>query len=68
MNAITMYPTSVAQQELLIALAKVMKMRFTTDERKAEFLSSLTEAAKEAKRIASGEETAMTLDELLAEE
>ncbi len=67
MNAITIYPTSVAQQNLLIALAKEMKVLFTTDDRKAEFLSSLTEAAHEAKRIASGEEPAETLDELIAE-
>jgi len=67
MNAITIYPTSVAQRNLLIALAKEMKMLFTTDDRKAEFISSLTEAAKEAKRIASGEEPAETLDDLLAQ-
>lgn len=67
MNAITFYPTSMAQQDLLIALAREMKLKFSTDEHKSEFLSSLTAAAKEAKRIAAGEEPAQTLDELLDE-
>lgn len=45
-----------------------MELKLSTDENKSEFLSSLTAAAKEAKRIAAGEEPAQTLDELLDEE
>ena len=44
-----------------------MELKLSTDENKSEFLSSLTAAAKEAKRIAAGEEPAQTLDELLDE-
>lgn len=69
MNQITIYPTSTAQENLLIALAREMNIRFTTSStQKTEFLSSLAAAAEEAKRIASGEEKAQTLDELIAED
>ncbi len=68
MNAITMYPVNQAQQDLLIALAREMKMRFTTDSStESSFLASLTAAAREAKLIANGEIEAESLDELLAE-
>jgi len=66
MNAITIYPSNQSQYDILVALAHEMKMRFTTDT-KAEFLSSLTTAAREAKQIAAGEIEAQTLDSLLAE-
>ena len=67
MNAITIYPTSTAQENLLIALAREMKMQFTTDTQKSDFLSSLSSAAEEAIGIAAGKVTAQTLDELLEE-
>lgn len=68
MNAITMYPTNQSQHDLLIALAREMKMRFSTDSNdKSEFLSSLTTAAREAKRIATGSMESESLDDLLAE-
>ena len=67
MNVITIYPTNTAQENLLIALAREMKMRFTTDTQKSDFLSSLSSAAEGAKRIAAGKEIAQTLDELLEE-
>ena len=50
-------------------MAREMNIRFTTSStQKTEFLSSLAAAAEEAKRIASGEEKAQTLDELIAED
>lgn len=68
MNAITMYPSNQSQYDILVSLAREMKMRFTTENSvKSEFLSSLCSAAREAKRIAAGEVNAESLDELLAE-
>lgn len=66
MNAITIYPSNQMQYDILVALAREMKMDFTTDTKDV-FLSSLTAAAHEAKQIASGEIEAQTLDSLLAE-
>lgn len=68
MNAITLYPTNQSQEDLLIALAREMRMKFTTkSSTKSEFIASLTSAAREAKQIASGKLEAESLDELLAE-
>ena len=68
MNAITMYPSNQSQYDILVSLAREMKMRFTTENNaKSEFLSSLCSAAKEAKQIAAGEVKAESLDDLLAE-
>ena len=69
MDAITLYPQNQSQQDLLIALAHELKMRFTTDNSgmKSEFLASMVSAAREAKQIAKGEIEAESLDELLAE-
>ena len=68
MNAITMYPSNQSQYDILVSLAREMKMRFTTENSaKSKFLSSLCLAAREAKQIAAGEVKAESLDELLAE-
>ena len=68
MNAITMYPSNQSQYDILVSLAREMKMRFTTENNaESEFLLSLCSAAKEAKQIAAGEVKAESLDELLAE-
>lgn len=69
MNAITMYPSNQSQYDILVSLAREMKMRFSTSESdlKSEFLSSLCTAAREAKKIAAGEVKAESLDDLLAE-
>ena len=68
MNTITMYPSNQSQYDILVSLAREMKMRFTTENSaKSEFLSSLCFAAREAKQIAAGEVKAESLDELLAE-
>jgi len=66
MTAVTIYPANQNQYDLLVSLAREMKMRFTTDS-KSDFISSLTAAAHEAKQIATGNIEAETLDELLAE-
>ena len=68
MESVTLYPQNAAQMNLIVSLAKELKMKFsTTSEEQQVFLLALEDAAKEAKSMAAGEIPSQTLDSFLSE-
>ena len=67
MATIILQPTNQSQIDLLVSLAKELKIAFTTVKQadNSTFVKKLLSAGKEAKEIASGKKKGKSLDDLL---